>query len=691
MAYEDAFHVDIESFSRCSLKKAGLYRYAEDLSTEILCVCYARGREPVNLWIPWFTEEWHGEFPETLRERLVYELVLEYEELGDIFIQPECPDDLKNHAASGGELRAHNAQFERVMLNARPGRKIGFPKTSREQWVCTAAKMAAHSLPRALGNAAKALGTFLKDEDGKLDMMALCKPRTGKVERWTPQNAPDRYYRMYRYCVGDVLAEQGVDLAVPDLPPSEQEVFAIDQEINDRGVAIDIPAIENVKFLIDEYKGILEKNCKELTGGISPSQTARLAEWVRGQGFPIENLQAATMREALNDESMPKNVRKVLTIRLLHSMKAVSKYDSMLDAVSEDGRLHGMFLYHGAATGRWSSLRVQLQNLFRPVVKDPELAIEAFSLRDLQWIKFLYDSVDPMKVFASCVRGMLVPGEDKDLIAMDYSAIEARVTAWLAGQEDILEVFREHGLIYEHTAAKVYAREYPGGASLEQLKEMEKKHWMRRFVGKTCVLALGYQGGAGAFAKMAKQYGVDISEEEADEIKIEWRKSNPKIVGLWYDIEEAATLATIHEGVVYSIPNKRIKFYKPENSQFLYMRLPSGRKLAYFEPKIDGNGQLTYLGIDTYTRRWMRCNTYGGKLTENAVQAIARDLLVSAMKRLRKRGYDIVGTVHDEVILEVPKGFGSPDEVSEIMCEIDDWAKGLPVQAAGWRGPRYRK
>lgn len=692
MAYADAIHIDIETFSKCPLKKAGLYKYAEDKSTEILCVCYAVGSGPVNLWVPWGTEDWHWEdFPEELMVRIESELHLEFEELGDIYIQPEPPQELIDHAKKGGEFRAHNSQFERIMLNSRAGRKIGFPKTEIKQWVCTAAKMAAHSVPRALGNAAKALGTYLKDEAGKMDMLALCKPRTGKVLRWTPQNAVDRFYNLYRYCVGDVLAEQAIDLAVPDLPPSEIEIFELDQEINDRGVKIDVPSINNVKRLIDEYKSILERRCRQITRGVRPSQTAQLAKWIRNQGYAIANLQAPTMTEALKDQTMPKNVRQVLSIRMLYSMKAVAKYDRMLDAVAEDGRLHGMFLYHGAATGRWSSMIVQLQNLFRPLIKDPDLAIEAFELRDLEWIKFLYDSIDPMKVFASCVRGMLIPEDGHDFIAMDYSAIEARVIAWLAGQEDILEVFREHGLIYEHTAAKIFSSEYPGGATLDDLKAMEKKYWMRRFIGKIAVLALGYQGGKGAFSKMAKQYGVDISEEEADEIKNDWREANPHIVQLWWDLEEAAIKATLHPGVVYAIPNKKIKFYRPEGSRFLYMRLPSGRKLAYLDPEINSEGKLTYMGLDTYSRIWTRCKTYGGKLAENAVQAIASDLLRAAMKRLKKAGYSIIGTVHDEIILEVLKMFGSAQEVSDIMCESNGWDEGLPVKAAGWRGPRYRK
>jgi DNA polymerase len=691
VAYADAIHIDIETYSEAKLKTTGLYRYAEDPTTEILCVCYAKGDGPVTLWVPWGSESWHQEeLPAELADRLSYELSLEFEELGDILIQPAAPKELVEHAKAGGEFRAHNSQFERVMLNSHAGGKIGFPNTEIGQWVCTAAKMAAHSLPRALGNAATALGTYLKDEAGKMDMLHLCKPRTGKEKRWTPENAPGRFYNLYRYCVGDVLAEQGIDLAVPDLPPNEQRAFELDQEINDTGVRIDQEAIHKIKRLIDEHKRDLKKKCKEITNGISPAQTAQLADWIRRQGFEIENLQAPTMKEALSAPDIPRRVKQVLSIRLLYSMKAVSKYDRMLQAVSSDGRLHGMFLYHGASTGRWASMIVQLQNLFRPLIKDVEQAIVSFDAQDLEWVRMLFD-MDPMKVFASCIRGMIIPSEGHDLIAMDYSAIEARVIAWLAGQQDILDVFEDHGLIYEHTAAKIFSSEYPGGATRAQLEEMEKKHWMRRFIGKIAVLALGYQGGKNAFAKMARQYGVDIPEEEADKIKNDWREANPHIVRLWYSLEEAAAKAMLHPGQPFAIPNKKIKFYRPKGSKFLYMRLPSGRKIAYFMPQIDDSGKLTYMGVDTYSRRWMRCDTYGGKLAENAVQAIARDLLLSAMFRLTRHGYTIIGTVHDETIMEALQGWGSLEEVSAIMCQKDEWAEGLPIAAAGWRGPRYRK
>ena len=666
-------HIDIESYSEAPLKKCGHYHYAEHPSTEVMVVCYAFNDGPVHTWVPYSVP------------RKVERGLEEGKGPGaQLYIDTECPPDLKTHIRKGRECRAHNSSFERTMLNGHPGTDIGFPHSEIEQWVCTAAQAAAVSLPRFLDGAAEQLGTPRKAAGGKADMMALCKPRSGKIKRYTPENAPDRYIGMILYCMDDVVAERGIDDAMPDLSPYEQKVFEMDQRINDQGVKADLDAVADVQVLISEYKVFLENQCSKWTGGLSPNQTAAMGNWIRENGYPqLENLQAATIKEALADPECPKNIRRVLQLRAIYSMKAVAKYTAIENAVCDDGRLHGMFMYHGAGTGRWSSTIVQLQNLFRPVISDPETAIDAFVERNLDWIRALYDT-DPMKVFASCVRGVLVADMWADILAMDYAAIEARVLAWLAGQEDILEVFRGHGKVYEHTAARIFG--LPD--DVKSLKAMKYTHPDERFIGKVAVLALGYQGGKKAFAKMAKNYGVEIEEERAERIKLDWRKANPRIVRFWYSMEELAVAAVANPGKVYATKDRKIMF--KVKGRWLFIRLPSGRRLAYYKPKLD-QGKLTYLGIDTYSRRWMRCTTYGGKITENVVQAISRDLLVHGMFGLEAKGYVIIGTVHDEVILEVPEEWGSEEEVAEILCDIPEWADGLPVRAEGFRAKRYRK
>lgn len=632
-------HLDLESFSEQDLKAGGLYRYAEHPSTEILCICYAFDDEDVQLWKP-----------------------------TDTF-----PDQLVQYIKAGGQIRAHNAAFERIVLNGTAGQKIGFPPLQIGQMVCTMAKCAVHGLPHALGDAATALGTYPKAATGINAMRALCKPRSGKERRYALDDP--KYQELYAYCADDVRAERDLDKHIPDLTAAEQKIYELDQLINDRGIAIDLAAIANAQVLVTKYKEHLKSLCLKLIG-LTPGQNGKIAEWIRANGYPqLVDMTAPSVITAAADPGCPEPVRKVLKLYSTFGMKAVAKYTAMENAVCADGRLHGMFKFYGAGTGRWSSTIVQLQNLFRPVIKDTDVAIEAFTPRCLDWIRVLYD-VDPMKVLSSCVRGMLVSSEGKDILALDFASIEARIVAWLAGQLDILAVFAGHGKIYEYTASRIYRI------------AMETVDSKQRFIGKVAVLALGYQGGVNAFKKMAKTFGVDIPEQEAEVIKVEWREANPYVVQLWYDLEQAAIAAINNPGKAFAIPNKKIMF--KVDGQWLYMRLPSGRKLAYFKPEIID--QVTYLGIHTLTRQWCRVDTYGGKLLQNACEGIARDLLVNGMFWAERLGYPVIGSVHDEIIMEKDEGFGSLEEVSSAIVGFKpEWAEGLPVAAEGFRAKRYRK
>jgi DNA polymerase len=669
-------HIDLETFSKTNLKQAGVYRYAECDSTEILVCCYAFGDDPVNCWIP-----------DPLLPRSLQLQIARYvrKHGGLCHIGFKMPWSLRWHARHGGQFRAHNSQFERTILNGLPGKKLRFPPTKRSQWVCTAAKAAAHSLPRDLGGACKAVKTeHLKSEDGRPDMLRLSKPRKpsklNPMTRWLPDDVPEKFYNLYCYCIDDVYAERDLDHAVKDLSKSEQRLFLLDQKINDRGWKVDLERVADVQTLITNYKARLDAKMHDLTG-LSPTQTQKLSEWLRNQGVVIDNLQAQTVKDALKRKDLAQEVRWVLRIYSLHNMKAVSKFTAMERAVCTDERLRGMFLFYGASTGRWSSLIVQLQNLFRPIIEDPELAIEAFRERSVAWIKTLWPQ-NPMKIFASCVRGMLIPGVGRDLLFADFKSIEARITAWLAGQLDMLEIFATHGLAYEYTAARMFG--HP--TDLEYLKAFGKNFPKLRFLGKIAVLALGYQGGGAAFVKMAKQFGTDVSFEQGESIKWDWRDANPMIVDMWENVKDAAIAAVLNPGTIY----RANKLMFRVDGDFLYMRLPSKRKLAYFKPKIV-NDEITYMGIDTYTRQWRRCKTYGGKLVQNAAEGIARDLMALAMFKLNKMKYPILGTVHDEIITEPREGFGSVKEVCTVMCDKPDWAEGLPVGAVGFRGKRYRK
>ena len=672
-------HIDIESFSEINLPKVGVHRYAEDWSTEILCIAYAFGDEPPNLWIP------DGFLPKELQLQIAQYVA---QKRGLCLIGWKVPQALIWHARNGGEFRAHNSQFERIMLNGNPGRKIKFPKTKRSSWVCTAAKAAVLALPRDLGrlSGATALNPeHKKDEDGKGDMMRITKPRTPSKNnlavRWTPDAAPDKFYKMYCYCIDDVYSERDCDRLMIELSTEDRKLFLLDQIINDRGWKIDEKRIADVQFLIDTYKDRLKAKCRELTG-INPTQTQKFAEWVRHQGIDIENLQAQTIKDALKRTDLPQNVRWALRIRSLHEMKAPTKYTAMQRAVCADGTLRGMFMFAGASTGRWSSRIVQLQNLFRPIISDADTAIEAFRERSISWIKTLWEQ-NPMQIFASCVRGMLISRKGRDLLFADFSQIEARIVAWLAGAIDLLKIFATHGLVYEYTAAKMFHMK----TDLDALRMLKKEHPVKRFLGKIAVLALGYQGGGAAFVKLSKQHGTNVTFERGERIKWDWRDANPKIVDMWENINEAARSAVEHPGTTF----KTNKLMFRVVGDYLCMRLPSKRKLYYYKPFMR-HDELRFWGINTHTRQWCVCSTYGGKLLQNAAEGIARDLMTTAMLKLHKKKiYPMLGTVHDEIITEPREGVGSIQEVCDIMCDKPDWAKGLPVNAVGFRGKRYRK
>jgi DNA polymerase bacteriophage-type len=747
-------HLDIETFSECNLKEAGLYRYAEHPSTELLVVCYKfQGSGIIYVWVP----------RDTLPVGALSLLAAKYPK-AQLVLRSTCPENLRYHVEDGGEVRAHNAQFERVNLNGTAGQKVNFPKLAIDQMVCTLAKMANHGLPRALGDAANALGTHRKDDTGRATMLALSQPRRGKERRYTPENSLERFIQLYAYCCDDVLAEEGIDRVVPDISPEETRVYRLDQQINDRGISVDLESVENVVFLIDQYKLDIERQFHAATG-LKPTQRAQIAAWIRANGFPqLLDMQAETVKEIVAGTVCPDNVKHVLRMYSTYGMKAVTKYQTLLDMVCADGKLHGMFQYFGAGTGRWSSTGVQLQNLFRPVIDDPETAVEAFRERDLQWIKDLYPKTDPMKVFASCIRSMLVASPGMDLIFPDFAGVESRVNAWCWSEEWKLQAFRDFDTyVLDASGNRIsdgkgdWLRAGPDTYKLAYARAfhvlIELVTKKMRQIGKVMELALGYEGGVGAFVTMADTYGIDLEEltrqvlpvlpDECirsaewmiknfgtkglprdtfiacDGLKQLWRGNHPRHKTGWAQLKEASIMAVLNPGKVYRAGKALFSVRSYEGNTWLYMKLPSGRKIAYFKPTVEWgkrnmgvddliedaesinsspleerdlkNATLRYWGVDTKTRRYMKTSSYGGKKCENKVQAISRDLLVNAMLALDDAGYLAVGSVHDEAILEVPKNFGSLDEAGRIMCTKTKWGADIPLAVEGHRAYRYRK
>lgn len=648
--------IDIETYCDLDLKKTGAYRYAEHESCELMCMAYQFDDGPVNLWVP------HAIHPSARMFTIEGELH-----------EGEIPPELLAHVVEGRELRAHNAAFERVVLN-RIGPRYGFPMTPIEQWTCTAVKAAYHNILRDLKGAAKELGGARKDEAGRNVMLQLCRPRRGVKSRWEMEDVPEKFADLYSYCIDDVRAEHGIDTALRDIPEAEQRLYALDQRMNDRGVKIDVESVDRVLALYDEHRDVLNRQCEAITGGVTASQTLGLAEWIREQGYDIENLRSATITEALKDNNLPDNIRTVLNVRAAIAAKGPAKYMALKNAVGADGRLRGMFMFYGASTGRWSSKIVQMQNMHRGYIKDPDTAIDAYR-HGLDFMWMLY-GIDPIKVFSSTVRGMLIAEEGHDIIAADYSQIEARVLPWLAGQVEILRAFESGRDLYKHTASTMF------GVPYESVSDQQ------RFIGKVIVLACGYQGGPGAFLKMAANFGVEFPEDEVKNHIYTWRDANAKIVSAWYEADNAAREAIKYKDTRLCCDGK-LAFRS--DGRFLKLRLPSGRVLHWFKPHINEDGQIAYTGVDTFSRKWGRTSTYGGSLIQSATQAIARDIMAHGALNMEAADYPVVGTVHDEVWTEVREDFGSVEEVCNLMCDAPDWAEGLPVKASGFRAKRYRK
>ena len=727
-------HFDIETRSEVDLKAAGVYRYAEHESTSFWVMGYRFDDGPVHQW-------WSIPVPKDMQSELRAlrpAVVFHFDD--------QCPADLRRHIEHGGETRAHNHQFERVVLNGNAGEASGFPVISIEQTVCTAAKMAASGLPRALGEAAKALGTHLKSDQGRIEMLQLAKPRKlSKANQdmwWTPITAPEKFIAAALYNIDDVLAEYELDESVPDLTPAEQKVYELDQRINARGIAVDLTAIDNILSVVNQYKEQLAQQCEEITAdflgvGLKPTQRDKIADWIRENGWPkLLDMQAETVKALVLNPDVPSTIKLLLKIYSTYNAKAITKYQAILDAVCVDGRLRGMFLYHGAGTARWSSLIVQLQNLFRPVIDDPEAAIDAFAARDIEWIKDLYPGIDPIKVAASCVRSVLIGGEGKDLIYPDFAGIETRINAWFFDEEWKVQAFRNYDAgtgpdLYKLAVARSF------GIPVEEV-DKTKRQW-----GKVQELALGYEGGVGAFVTMVDTYGIKLDElaaqvlpilpEDAresaewmwqkfgansgipyeqyiacDGLKYLWRQGHPGISKGWKQLKQAAEQACEFPGKGFAIPNGKIAFKVIEykGRSWLNMRLPSGRCIRYFNPRWipeirdfpnqDGKervvpGEMRYWGVDTYTRQWMELSTYGGKLDENADQGYARDLLVTGMLNMEEAGYQIVGTVHDEIIAEQDEAFGSFEHAGRMMLKQPKHADGLPLAVDGKRAKRYSK
>jgi DNA polymerase len=648
---------------------------------------------------------------------------------------PWLPTDLFDHIASGGLIEAHNSGFEWLIWNNVCTKKLGWPPLPLGQMRCSSAKCASYSIPASLGKAGPALGVPVeKMAEGKRLITKLSCPHTPTKNkphlRVMPEHAPEDYAKFLEYNVGDIITEGQVSARCPDLSPDELELWQLDQRINMLGCTADTASLTECQRLIDAAMARGTADALRITGGAvtSLNSTKQLPEWLRSVGVDLPNMQADTVKEALTRTDLPAGVRRVLELRCSLGAASVKKVVAMLRYTCEDGRMRGLLQYCGAdRTGRFAGRGPQPQNLPNSgpgVSQCPQCGVYAgaqhtgalctcgAAFEAAEWSYEVAEAFlpsvhgvpledvehrwgDAVACISGSLRSMFVAAPAHDFISSDYSAIEAVVLAFLAGEQWRMDVFRTHGKIYEMSAAKIT------GVSFDDMMDYKRRtgnhHPSRKKIGKVAELASGYQGGLGAW----KQFGADkhMNDEEIKANIKAWRNESPMIREFWYAMERNAHAAVQSPGVRHHY--RDVGFLMIPETDVLHIILPSGRRLNYHHPRLSpvvkfGRQQmeLSFMGThpDKPYMKWVRITTYGGKLTENVTQAVARDILTHALVKLDKAGYMPILQIHDEVVCEVPEGTGSVEELEAIMGDMPEWCRDWPVKAAGgWRGKRYRK
>ncbi len=639
--------IDIETYSSAPLPKCGVYRYADSSYFEILLFSYALDDDPVVT-----VDLACGE---SLPDAVLFAL--------------HDPEIIK---------AAYNAQFERVCLSKYLGHWL-----DPHQWRCTAVMAAYLTLPARLADATVALKlTQQKMEEGK-DLIRYfsvpCKPTktNGGRTRNLPEHAPEKWALYKQYNAQDVETERAVrkELEAYPIPEKEWEIYALDQIINDRGVRIDKALVKKAIAVDLEFSARAYQKAQEITGLENPGSVSQLKAWLADQDVPMESLAKKLVKEkAAETDGI---VGELLKLRLELSKTSVKKYEAMARSVCKDGRVHGTIQFYGAnRSGRWSGRLVQLQNVPQNHLPDLDLAREIVKNGEVDTIELLYGSVP--NTLSELIRTAFIPKDGCQFIVADFSAIEARVLAWLAGEDWVLDEFRGMGRIYEATASRMY--HIPKETIIKGHPNYEYRQ-----KGKQATLSCGYGGGVGALQAM----GAQMPEAEMQPLVEAWRAANPHIVAFWGAMERAAR-KVIREKQSARVGKIRM-FYKDDK---LFMLLPSGRSLCYQSPHFTtnrfGNDSIGYYAPSAAGKMVVQ-ESFGGKLCENVTQAIARDLLSHALLNLEAAGYPVVFHVHDEAVMEVPLDFGSVKAACDIMGQPPAWAVDLPLRADGYSCMSYRK
>lgn len=631
--------VDFETKSAVDLRKTGVYKYAADPSTDIWCMAYkAPWSDDVLVWQP-----------------------------GD-----EVDAYLEDWIRAGGLLSAWNANFERTIWNNIMVGRYQWPDTRINQWRCTMAQASAMGLPRSLGQAGAVLGVEeQKDKTGAALMLRMARPRKVNADgSYTWWNTKDKVEALVAYCRQDVKTELSVAEVLNEMPDSERRLYQLDQRINDRGVALDVDLVHRVKALASNASIEIDAEIQRLTKGQVKAATngMDLVAWLNSHGIATKSVDKQTVARLLTSDKLHPVIREVLTLRQNGAKSSTAKYDAMLHAVDADGRMRGLLVYHGAATGRWSGKLVQPQNFPRPQKKQDELDEIIAKLKADEDVS---EHGAGTVLASDLLRSMLVAKDGHRLMFADYSAIEARVLAWVAGQSDLVETFRKGGDVYKEMASAIY------NVDVEAVTDGQRQ------VGKMAILGCGYGMGGKRFAEQCASMGIKVDEDEAKRIVSVYREKNNRIAQYWRDVEQDFVDMVKDAGRVKAVG----------------LPLPSGRLLTYHNPRIiqretPWGAMRDTAQVDTLnsvTRQWTSQIIWGGLLTENVVQATARDLMATAMMALEVKGYNVILSVHDEIISEVPDNFGSLDEMIDIMTRVPAWAQGCPINAEGKEGKRYRK
>lgn len=653
--------LDVETFCKLNVRNVGAYKYAQHQSCELLILSYSYNGGDLVTWLP-------------------------HEDI-------DPPAELVKLAASDDVLFiAHNAQFERCIWHYAMRRvHPELPPIPLHRWRCSAAMAAAAGLPRSLDGAGAALRLPIqKDKEGSRLIRIFCTPRKptkyDKRTRVYPWHKPEEFERFVQYNRTDVLAEQQIIEAVPDLLPAEWRGYQLVETMNDRGMPLDMHSVHIGFNVLRQLEADVVQQVTELTGGIRPTQRDKMLEFLNGLGLDLENMQAKTIKDlvTLRGNQLEPDALRLLQLRVEGGKASTKKLTKMIEVACFDDRCHGMLLFYGAHTGRLSGKLIQPHNFIRGEYKPHQLyaLFELLQLGDVEAIKIIYEW--PIDALAQGMRGYIMAGPGKKFVVCDFSAIEARVLAWLAREMKTIRLYEQNADLYKRLAVRLY-----------NLQDESQVTTPQRKFAKDLYLGSGYQLGWAGFVRNCLERGIVIADDEAKTAIKVYRDDNPAIVQFWYDVEACAIRAVATSASVTNPVQLRNLLFFVEGLWFC-IQLPSGRLLRYPYPRVENavrfGKKVKKLTFRTELKgKWIRESTYGGKLVENIVQAVSYDLMTLACFNAERRGYEVIGTVHDELVTEVPEDFGNPRELEAILRLKPKWATDCPVNAEGWEGRRYRK